>query len=184
VAQYPYRVRNIAEGHESHVLNCASARLESRRGEGPDRSPGSFIHVRTAVLSMAGILVLMIGYRMYQQVFGWSAGLDSTLPAFDTHWMMLLKIQLPVIVLSWAGLWSYIWATRDRHLDQLAPQDEIRRLRRVLRNVGDVIEQNNVEVGDRAVAFGAVARGSNGAARLCARRAEHGKGRVQAAAWP
>jgi methane/ammonia monooxygenase subunit C len=93
----------------------------------PDYSPKSVVSLKTGVISMIAIAVLMIGYRMYQQIFGWSAGMDSTLPEFDKYWMGLLKVELVIIVCSWIGLWTYLIATRDKHLDRLQPEEEIRR---------------------------------------------------------
>ncbi len=74
-----------------------------------DWSPRAFISWRGLVMGLLGSFSLMLAYRMYQQVFGWSAGLDATAPAFDTYWMNLLKGELAVLVTSWAGLWSYLW---------------------------------------------------------------------------
>lgn len=85
------------------------------------------VNLKPALLTMLGITVLMAGYRIYQQIFAWSAGLDSTDPAFDTYWMNLLKGELVVLVVSWIGLWSWLWVTRDRNLAALRPRDEMRR---------------------------------------------------------
>ena len=88
---------------------------------------GKFVRPRPAIFMILLIAVVMASLRMFQQVFAWKTGLDSTLPAFDATWMLLLKSQLIVIPLLWVGTWSYLWATRDRHLDQLRPKDELRR---------------------------------------------------------
>lgn len=101
-----------------------------------DRSPAKFISLGRPVAAILGIFVLMVIYRMYQQVYAWSAGMDSTAPAFDTYWMGLLKIQLPVIVASWIGLWAWLWFTRDRHLDKLAPREELKRYFNLILFVG------------------------------------------------
>lgn len=92
-----------------------------------DWSTRAFISWRGLVLGLAGVFSLMIAYRFYQQVFGWSAGLDATAPAFDTYWMTLLKAELVILTASWAGLWSWLWITRDRNMAALAPREEIRR---------------------------------------------------------
>lgn len=82
---------------------------------------------RLALGTMVGITLLMAAYRIYQQIFAWSAGLDSTDPAFETYWMNLLKGELVLLVCSWVGLWSWLWVTRDRNLAALKPREEIRR---------------------------------------------------------
>ena len=79
------------------------------------------------MLALIAVLAVMVFYRSYQQIYGFSMGLNSTRPEFDHYWMNLLKAELMIIVASWAGLWSYLWFTRDRHLDQLPVQEEIRR---------------------------------------------------------
>ena len=85
-----------------------------------DNSPGKFFVMRYAVFAILGISVLMVFYRMYQQMFGFTYGTDSTLPEFDTYWMTLMKVELTLIIAAYIGLWSYIWFTRDKHLDQLS----------------------------------------------------------------
>ena len=45
------------------------------------------------LLTFAGMTVIYVGFRIYQGAFGISAGLDSTEPAFATHWMRLLYIE-------------------------------------------------------------------------------------------
>jgi methane/ammonia monooxygenase subunit C len=89
--------------------------------------PRSMVNLKPALFTMLGITVLMAGYRIYQQIFAWTAGLDSTDPAFETYWMGLLKGELAILVLSWAGLWSWLWVTRDRNLHAVKPREEMRR---------------------------------------------------------
>jgi len=89
--------------------------------------PRAMVNLNPAIFAMLGIVVIMAGYRIYQQIFAWSAGLDSTDPAFETYWMGLLKGELVLLVLSWAGLWSWLWITRDRNLQALKPREEMRR---------------------------------------------------------
>jgi methane/ammonia monooxygenase subunit C len=92
-----------------------------------DNAPGRFFVMRYAVLAILGISVVMVFLRVYQQMFAFTAGLDSTLPEFDTYWMNLMRVELAVIVTAYVGLWSYIWFTRDKHLDQLSPREELKR---------------------------------------------------------
>lgn len=96
------------------------------RSVNPDR-PRPMVNLKPALFAMLGIIVIMAGYRIYQQIFAWSAGLDSTDPAFETYWMSLLKGELVFLVLSWAALWSWLWVTRDRNLHAVKPREEMRR---------------------------------------------------------
>ena len=45
-----------------------------------------------------GVMAIIAAYRVNQQVYAFSAGLDSTLPDFETYWMNLLKVELVVLV--------------------------------------------------------------------------------------
>ncbi len=75
-----------------------------------------------------GFLTIMyISLRLYQGAFAIAHGLDSTEPAFEQYWMRLFYIELAVIAAVASGFWGYLWITRDRNLDQLAPKEEIRR---------------------------------------------------------
>lgn len=88
---------------------------------------GPIVNLKAGLLGMAGVLVIMIAYRIYQQVYAFSAGLDATDPAFETYWMTLLKTELAVLVGCWVALWSWLWVTRDRNLRALAAREELRR---------------------------------------------------------
>lgn len=88
---------------------------------------GRFLNPRLAIVMIAVVAAVMTGLRVFQQIFAWKTGLDSTTPEFANTWMVLLKGELITIPLLWAGTWTYLWVTRDRHLDQLKPKDELRR---------------------------------------------------------
>lgn len=75
-----------------------------------------------------GFLAMMyLGLRWYQQHFGFTTGLDSTTPEFAETWMTLFKIELPLIFGLGGATWLYLWITRDRNIDALAPREELRR---------------------------------------------------------
>lgn len=79
-------------------------------------------------LSGFGILtVIYMSLRLYQGAHAVTTGLDSTLPEYDAYWMRLFYLELIVVAAATTGIWSYLWTTRDRHLDALAPKEEIRR---------------------------------------------------------
>jgi methane/ammonia monooxygenase subunit C len=77
--------------------------------------------------TFAGLAVIYVGLRLYQGVYGVLAGLDSTEPAFQTHWMRLFYIELGVLALVFPALWGYLWFTRERNMEAMAPKEEIRR---------------------------------------------------------
>jgi methane/ammonia monooxygenase subunit C len=73
------------------------------------------------------LTVIYVSLRLYQGAFAVEHGLDSTEPAFEQYWMRLFYIELAVIAAVASGFWGYLWLSRDRHLDQLEPKEEIRR---------------------------------------------------------
>jgi len=52
--------------------------------------------------------------RIYEQIFGWYAGLDSFAPEFTTYWMTILYIEEPVELISFLALVGWMWKTRDK----------------------------------------------------------------------
>ena len=83
------------------------------------------------MISFAAIVsAAMIGVRVYQQIFAWSAGLDYFEPEFQTYWMTFLYAEWVMEAILATSIWGYIWITRDRHLDQLQPLEELRQRHR------------------------------------------------------
>ena len=80
------------------------------------------------LIAMVGFVIAVIGgWRWYQQVEGFKSGLDATDPAFAVKWMPLWYLNLVLAGLSQIGIPIYFWLTRDRHLDRVAPAEELRR---------------------------------------------------------
>jgi methane/ammonia monooxygenase subunit C len=79
---------------------------------------------------LAGFVIMLAvysGIRIYQQLFSFSTGLDSTVPIFATYWYNMLYIELALEAVFAVGLFWYLWATRDKHLDAISPKTEIQR---------------------------------------------------------
>ena len=89
--------------------------------------PGIIRDLYKYLLTFAGMTVIYVGFRIYQGAFGISTGLDSTEPAFATHWMRLLYIEAIFLAIVFPTLWGYLWFTRDRNLDAITPKEEITR---------------------------------------------------------
>lgn len=77
--------------------------------------------------SLAVLLVIFGGYRIYQHTTSFTVGLDYFSEDFQKYWMTLLYIQLPVLFGAMIAAVAWLWKTRDRHLDKLAPAEELRR---------------------------------------------------------
>ena len=81
---------------------------------------------------MLVLSVLFMSARIYQQIFAWTTGLDSTSVEFQTHWMRLLYLEFALEGLAATALWGWIWRTRDRNLAALQPSEELRRYMRLI----------------------------------------------------
>ncbi|MCU0868952.1 MAG: methane monooxygenase/ammonia monooxygenase subunit C [Burkholderiales bacterium] len=77
-----------------------------------------------AFVVLSGIYV---GYRMYQQAYGMTVGLASTEPEFQTYWMTLFWTQLPILFGIAIAVQLYLIATRDRDIENVAPDVELKR---------------------------------------------------------
>jgi methane/ammonia monooxygenase subunit C len=85
------------------------------------------LNVRNLLLA-ASLYILFYGWvRWYEGVYGWSAGLDSFAPEFETYWMNFLYIEFVLETATAGILWGYIWKTRDRNVALITPREELRR---------------------------------------------------------
>lgn len=78
-------------------------------------------------LALVIMTMIYVAYRTYQQYAGWKWGLDATTPEFSTYWLTLLKVELPVLYGAVALNVAYLFATRDKHVEQVTPEVELRR---------------------------------------------------------
>ncbi|HJY84128.1 MAG TPA: bacterial ammonia monooxygenase, subunit AmoC [Candidatus Binatia bacterium] len=85
------------------------------------------LNVTNIWMGLAGITVVMVAARIYQQLFAFSKGVDSFSPEFRTYWWNLLLTEWGLEVIAAALLWGWLWKTRDRELDKLAPEVELKR---------------------------------------------------------
>lgn len=82
---------------------------------------------RPLFIGLGVMFVFYLCVRIYEQIFGWSAGLDAFAPEFQTYWMTMLWTEIPLEILGFFGLMGYLWKTRDRDLANVAPREEMRR---------------------------------------------------------
>lgn len=76
------------------------------------------IKVRSIFLMLAGYTSLYLLVRWYEGAYGWSFGLDSFAPEFETYWMNFMYFEILAEVSVGAILLGWIWRTRDRNLEQ------------------------------------------------------------------
>jgi methane/ammonia monooxygenase subunit C len=75
-----------------------------------------------------GLAVLNVFYlivRIYEQIYGWCAGLDLFAPEFQMYWMSILWTEIPLELVSGFGLVGYFWKTCDRNVDVVLLCEEI-----------------------------------------------------------
>ena len=85
------------------------------------------VDFRLMAVALVTLTTIYVAYRIYQQVMGWTAGLDATAPEFDTYWLTLFKIQTPVLYGAVAINAAFLFWTRDKQVERVAPDVELRR---------------------------------------------------------
>lgn len=90
----------------------------------PSRKIVSFVPV---AIVWGVLLAIYATLRVYQGLYAFEFGLDSTSADFARYWMTLLKVEVPLILAASAVVWTYLWVTRDKHLDKLDAETELRR---------------------------------------------------------
>lgn len=103
--------------HSSMARDSAVAAPASRK----------IINLVPVAIAWGLLLAIYVGLRIYQQEFAFKYGLDSTSPEFHTYWVSLLKVEVPLIFGVGFVMWAYLWITRDRNLDKIDPETELRR---------------------------------------------------------
>jgi len=53
----------------------------------------SYLNQRNLWLTVAGFTFFNLFVRWYEEVYGWSAGLDAFAPEFKTYWMTFLYTE-------------------------------------------------------------------------------------------
>jgi methane/ammonia monooxygenase subunit C len=109
-------------------MSTAAATVPMGAAQTPaERKPGYYVKFNLFALAVLLMAAMFTGYRLYQQTFAWTAGLDATSPEFDRYWMTLVKIEIPTLFGLGFICWGYLWFTRDRNLAALQPKTELRR---------------------------------------------------------
>lgn len=76
------------------------------------------LNVRHLILVIAGYTVLYLSVRWYEEIYGWSAGLDAFAPEFETYWMNLFYTEIALEIITSALLWGWLWRSRDLNLEK------------------------------------------------------------------
>ncbi len=103
---------------ESRIAVPATAAAQSSR---------KIVNLVPVAIVWAVLLAIYMGLRVYQGFFAFKYGLDSTSPDFEKYWLTLLRVEVPLIFGVAAVAWGYLWVTRDKNLDKLGAETELRR---------------------------------------------------------
>jgi methane/ammonia monooxygenase subunit C len=79
-------------------------------------------------IGAAGLNIFYLIVRIYEQIFGWRAGLDSFAPEFQTYWLSILWTEIPLELVSGLALAGYLWKTRTRDFSGITAREELRRI--------------------------------------------------------
>ena len=99
----------------------------ARGGVAIPRPSRKIINLWGVALAWGVLLAIYVGLRLYQQAFAFKYGLDSTTPEFQTYWLTLVKVEVPLIFGIGFVIWTYLWVTRDKNLDKIDAETELRR---------------------------------------------------------
>ena len=85
------------------------------------------LDTKNLIFAMAIYNIFYIYVRWYEGVFGWSAGLDAFAPEFDTYWMTILKIEVPLEFICAISISAWMWKTRTRDMASVSKREILRR---------------------------------------------------------
>ncbi len=86
------------------------------------------LNLKPVFIGMLTLIFIMATARWYQQWAAWDYGLDATDPLFDEYWMKLFWVQITVLPIIFIVSVSYMWLTRDKHLNNITPREELNRM--------------------------------------------------------
>lgn len=111
----------------ANVGAVAVGRVEQVERSEKARAAQPAISLKPIWIGLGVITLVMASLRTYQQFFAFSTGVDSFSPEFRTYWWNLLLAEWAFEGISATLLWGWIWKTRDRALDKVTPQVELKR---------------------------------------------------------
>lgn len=97
------------------------------RGAAVPKPGGKMFKAGPVAMAWGFLFAIYMGLRVYQQAFAFKYGLDSTTPEFAKYWETLFKVEVPLIFSVGALIWAYLWKTRDKNMDKLDAETELRR---------------------------------------------------------
>jgi methane/ammonia monooxygenase subunit C len=102
--------------------------LKGRAKDPAAPSDRAIVDLKPMWFGTIALCTFFVIVRIYEQFYGWSAGMDANAHAFEVSWMPVLYISVAVSAIVFVGLVGYLWATRDRDVAAIAPREELRRI--------------------------------------------------------
>ncbi len=91
------------------------------------RPPVTAFSWKRAGIAIGALLAFDLLINVYERLYGFSKGLDYSSPEYGSYWMAMLLAELVLEMITAAALWGWLWKSRDRALDRLAPAEELKR---------------------------------------------------------
>jgi methane/ammonia monooxygenase subunit C len=120
-------VDRIADAVDSIVNRDRSAGTSERTARTEGELGADLFQWKPLGIALGAMFAFYVLVRLYEGAFGFAYGLDSFSEEFKTYWLSILWIELPLEGLAFVGIMSYLWKTRERDLDNVAPREELRR---------------------------------------------------------
>ncbi|MGD9897462.1 MAG: methane monooxygenase/ammonia monooxygenase subunit C, partial [Candidatus Methylacidiphilaceae bacterium] len=91
------------------------------------RPPITAFSWKSAGIAIGALTVFYVLMNVYERLYAFSKGLDYTSADYESYWMGMLFAELIMEAVTAGALWGWLWMTRDRALDRLAPGEELKR---------------------------------------------------------
>jgi methane/ammonia monooxygenase subunit C len=85
------------------------------------------VDLKPVWLGTIALCAFFVVVRIYEQFYGWSAGMDANSREFEVSWMTIFYFSVVLSSVVFVSLLVYLWTTRDRDVATVAPREELRR---------------------------------------------------------
>lgn len=108
---------------EQRVSHRGASKSDEQRG--PVSRGFSWVPL---IVALSALGALCLGWRIYQQVWAFSTGLDSHGPDFNKYWLTLAAANMLLLPTAAAAIFAWTWVSAKRLPKELTREDEGRRL--------------------------------------------------------
>jgi methane/ammonia monooxygenase subunit C len=108
-------------------MNLITNILHRRAEAGATSQDRPILDLKPMWIGTIALCAFFVILRIYEQFYGWSAGMDSNSQEFAISWMPILYASVGLSVSVFVLLVGHLWITRDRDVASVAPREELRR---------------------------------------------------------